>query len=495
MGVRDIGFSSVTNNAVSRKDEEIWDDSDRTGTYLVWATDSGTGTHESFTIAISWSGIPKGQTQMTAQSETITKTVPISQCNEHTNAYTAGTFWAVGLSVFDDLLSELGTYTGDNVTFDGRNYDYISFNVSICANYANPEAWGAESSPYENDSLSLIFVPIYNITDVYYDTPEVIVVEYSADNWARFDDRWALHRCKISDGSTWFLNSESIIATNTWGTVAKYGRIEIPATAFTTSLMNKKIRLMIRWVASYLPTGFSFADDTVEITVDSKIVKNTPTLSLASNDNRTVELNVGDSGDNNAPLETITVKMEGGRYTVDTVTVEKQGSTWPQATFRYCPYNTPLTFTAIGTSGLGASSPVSVSGITLKNSNKYSFDSIVAPEEEDNEVSFDLVHDVQPDISVANNQSTVQLAGRRRPSAFYGSGGTCSLGFSGTLIDDDANDFLALAQADSTDNVNRDLVVRFPDGKRYGMVVESCEVGWEFRQRKDVSISGQEVDV
>ena len=486
MGVREIGFSSVTNNAVYRTEEEIWFDSDRTGTYLVWTTDAGTGTHQSFTIAISWAGIPKGQTQMTAQSATITKTIPIAQCNEHTNAYRAGTFWAVGLSQFDELMETFGDYTGDNITFTGRNYDYLTFNVSICANYANPEQWGAESSPYDNANLSICFVPNYQITDVYYDTPEIIVVEYTADDWGRNDDRWALNRCKLSDGSSWFLNSESIIAVNTYGTVAKYGRIEIPATAFTTSLMNKKIRLMLRWVASYLPIGYGFQTDTVEITVDSKVIKNTPTLSLASNDNRTVELNVGDSGDMNAEIDAITVKMEGGKYTLDTVTVTKEGSTWPQATFKYCPYNTPLTFTAIGTKGQGASNPKSISGITLKNRNKYSFDTLA------DDIAVDLNQDIDVSVSTASNHSTVQFAGRRRPSAFYGTGGTASISVSATLIFDDAEKFLSLAQSDSSEA--GDVMVRLPDGKRYVMAVDSCDVSWTNRNQKNVSISGQEVD-
>lgn len=486
MGVRDIGFSSVTNNAVHRTDEEIWDESDRDGLYLVWTTDSGTGTHQSFTIAISWAGIPKGQTTMTAQSATITKTIPIAQLNEHTNAYSAGTFWAVGLSAFDDLLSDLGSWAGDDVTFTGRKYDYITFDVSICANYANPEVWGADSSPYENAKLSLVFVPIYSITDVYYDTPDLIVAEYTANDWNRFDDRWALHRCKLSDGTSWFLNSDSIIAVNTYGTVAKYGRIEIPATAFTTSLMNKKIRLMLRWVASYLPIGYGFQTDTVEITVDSKVIKNTPTLSLASNDNRTVELNVGDSGDMNAEIDAITVKMEGGKYTLDTVTVTKEGSTWPQATFKYCPYNTPLTFTAIGTKGQGASNPKSISGITLKNRNKYSFDTLA------DDIAVDLNQDIDVSVSTASNHSTVQFAGRRRPSAFYGTGGTASISVSATLIFDDAEKFLSLAQSDSSEA--GDVMVRLPDGKRYVMAVDSCDVSWTNRNQKNVSISGQEVD-
>lgn len=487
MGVRNIGFSSVTNNSIYRTLEKVWYNADRDGTYLVWTTDAGTGTHKSFNISISWAGIPKGMTTMTAQSETITKTIPIAQCNEHTSQYQSGTFWAVGLSQFDDLLSELGTWTGDDITFDGRKYDYIKFNVSISANYQDPSVWGADSSPADNAQIGLTFVPNYQITDVYYDTPDLIVVEYTADGWTRQDDRWALHRCKLSDGTSWFLNTESIIAGNTYGVTPKLGRIEIPASAFTTSLMNKKIRLMIRWVANFLPVGEGFNDDTVEITVDSKIIKNTPTLAVASNDNRTIEFNVGDSGDKNAEIDTITVKMDNGKYTVDTVTVTKDGSTWPQAVFRFCPYNTPLTFTAIGTKGQGASNPKSLTGITLTNRNKTSFDAI-----NDEEVAVDLYQDIQTQISTANNHSTVQFAGRRRPSAFYGTGGTTSLSFSATMLFDDANAFLSLAQAELTGA--GDIMVRLPDGKRYAMAVDSCDASWTLRNQKSVTISGQEVD-
>lgn len=486
MGIREIGLTSYLQNYSSNEALRIYSDSDYEGTYLSWITDAGSETHQSFTVSLSWSGVAKGQSQTTPLSEAITKTFPAAQLHEHTNPTRAGTIWTIGLSAFDGLMAKLGNYTGDKITYDGRNYDYLTFNFSVCANYANPEQWGADSSPTENSQSSLIFVPEYVITDVYYDTPDLIVVEYTAEGWTRNDDRWGLDKCKFSDGSAWFTSANSILAGNTYGQVAKLGRIEMPATAFTKSVMNKNVRMVVRWVANYLPIGFTFAMDTVEIGVDSKIVKNTPTLSVASNDGRTIELNVGDSGDKGAEIDTITVKMENGKYALDTVTVTKEGSTWPQATFKYCPYNTQLTFTAIGTKGQGASAPKSISGIILSNRNRTSFDAI------DGDTHVDLYQDIQTDISTANNHTNVQFAGRRRPSAFYGTGGTTSLSFSASMLFDDASDFLALAQAELEGT--GDVMVRLPDGKRYAMAVKSCDVSWTLRNQKEVTISGEEVD-
>lgn len=489
MGVRDIGFSSVKNNTVSRKDEEIWATADyRDGLYLVWCTDSGTGTHKSFTVTVSFSGIPKGMTTQTAQSQTYTKTLNLAQCNEHTSQYKSGVYWAIGLSSFDGLVSKLGSYTGDDIDFAGRKYDYLKFDVSIVANYADDFEWanGAQSSPPEYASLTVTYIPEYTITDVYYDEPELIVIEYSAPNWTRADDRWALHNAKVSDGSTTMLKSESIVAENVWGTVANYGRIECPASAFTQSLMNKDIRLMIRWVAGYLPFGGAGNSATWDDYVASKIVKNTPTLSLASNDGSWITLNVGDSGDKGAEIDTVAITMEGGKYKLDTVTVTKSGNSFPKAVFKYCPYNTDLKFTAIGTKGKGASAPKTLSNIRLKNRNRTSFDTI------NGDGHLDLYQDIETSISTANNHDVVQFNGRRRPSAFYGTGGTTSLSFSATMLYDDADDFLALAQAEISGA--GDVMVRLPDGKRYAMAVDSCDVDWTLRNQKQVSISGEEVD-
>ena len=488
MGIRNIGFSSVTNNTPSRADEEIWATSDRDGLYLVWTTDSGTGTHKSFTITISFSGIPKGLTTQTAQSKIYTKTLNISECNEHTSQYASGVFWAVGLSKFDDLVSKLGSYTNDDIDYANRSYDYLKFDVSIIANYADDFEWaqGQTSSPPEYANLTVSYIPDYVISDVYYDEPELIVIEYTAEGWTRFDDRWALHNAKVSDGTSTMLKSESIIAQNTWGTVTKYGRIECPASAFTESLMGKDIRLMVRFVASYQPIGGAGNTDTWEDTVTSKILKNTPTLSLASNDGSSIAFNVGDSGDKDAEIDTVTVTMEDGRYTVDTVTVVKEGSSFPQAVFRFCPYNKDLSFTAIGTKGKGASNPKTVSGVKLKNRNKTSFDVI------DGTGHVDLYQDIETSISTANNHDLVQFKGRRRPSAFYGEGGTTSLSFSASMLYEDADDFMALAQAELGDT--GDIMVRLPDGRRYAMAVDSCDVDWTLRNQKQVSISGEEVD-
>ena len=494
MSINRIGVCPVTTNNVSNTVDYLHDGSSITTRYLVWNSDSGSDVHKSFEFQITFTGLVKGKNIETRESSTFTAKIPVAQCNEHTSPYGSGVYWGISFSQIEGLLANLTNGdTGANLTFGKRKYDRIKLNVSIRANYIQDWGWGIDdgvNSVWENQQIELVYVPKVTIDKMYYDETDLIVIEYSTPNWSRDDDRWGLDYVRDSSGSFWQATRYLVDEDNTWGSVVKQGRIELSTDLFTSSIMNKTVRVQLRIVPSWYPPTekHGFASTTQTITVKNQTIKNTPTITKVSSSEPTwFEFAVGDSGDKSAPIDQITVKMDGGMYACDQVTVYKQSDgTFPHVIFKYAPFNTPIYFVAIGGAGKGVSNPKTVGSFTLSNRNRTVFDSLV------NGTHIELMDDVQTSIEDKNNQTLVQMAGKRRPSAFYGAGGTTNLSFTATLLFDDANQFLSLA--DSNETFVGDVMVRLPDGRRYAMAVDSAKADWTLRNKKTVTISGQEVN-
>ena len=315
-----------------------------------------------------------------------------------------------------------------------------------------------------------------------------MVIEYSTPDWSRDDDRWALNYIRGAEGAFYNATRYLVDEDNTWGSCAKQGRIELSTDLLQYSMMNKNVRIQLRIVPSYMPpTQMNyFATDTRTLTVENETARNTPTIERINSDKNKIEFALGDSGDKGKPINQITVKMEGGLYKIDQVTVsQNEDGTFPHVIFKFIPFNTPVYFTAIGSNDKDVSEPKTIGSFTLSNRNRTVFDSLI------NGTHVELVDDVQTSIEDRNNQTLVQMAGKRRPTAFYGAGGTTNLSFSATMLFGDANQFLSLA--DSNETFVGDAMVRLPDGRRYAMAVDSAKADWTLRNQKTVTISGQEV--
>lgn len=493
MSIRNIGFAPVTTNNVSDATTIVKDGSSITSRYLVWNSDSGSDVHKSFEFQVTFTGILKGKSIENKSTQTYTAKIPVAQCNEHISDYGSGVYWGIGLNQITGLLSALSTDTGVNITFGKRKYDYVKLNVSIRANYIQDWGWGIDdgvNSVWENAQLEIVYVPQLTVDKVFYEESDLIVINYSTPGWFRDDDRWGLDY--VRDGSKQFYYATEYLndPDNTWGNITKQGRIELSTSLFNTNIMNKSIQLLLRIVPFWYPPveHHSYASTRAVLTVANGTVVNTPTITKVTSSEPTwFEFKVGDSGDKGVPIEQITVKMDGGMYQCDQITVTKQSDgTFPHAVFKYAPFNTPVSFTAIGGSGKKVSAGKSIGSYTLSNRNKTVFDSLV------NGTHVDLVDDVQTSIEDKNNQTLIQMAGKRRPSAFYGAGGTTDLTFSAVMLYDDANEFLALAHSNET--LVGDVMVRLPDGKRYAIAVSSAKANWTLRNKKEVSISGTEVN-
>ena len=151
------------------------------------------------------------------------------------------------------------------------------------------------------------------------------------------------------------------------------------------------------------------------------------------------------------------------------------------AIMRGCPLNTPLVFEGVGSNGVSTSKKVTVlDGITIKAKGVALIESV-----DPDGGRVELVYNQSFSVSSEAEGDTVKLAGRRRPSSFYGHGGTRSVKVEGVLLDDAGTDIEAMPE-------HGDAFVLLPDGRAYKCRI-SVSLDWDFPRLRNVSVSGEEV--
>ena len=489
MAITEIGFLSNNWNALSNETVPVRaDNTDGLNLYLTFRTDYGTDTQDKFRVAIRFRGYPKGYPSLQNWSSWYEDEVPSSIANCHTSDYVSGYWWHIALSDVADLYQDLCTGLQDDLyTFENRRYDNLEFEVSIVAVHKQPMPDGSTETPPVSATMNIYYVPEYTLTSIAYESADTIVVSYTTtESWTRTDDRFCIQMIKDApQGVNWLANPE-ILRADYWGEVPIPGRIELPTSYLREHIKGKRIRYSIRMVAAFRPQNSSFGSMVGFTTVQDDTICNTPTLSLGTSSNpANIVLNVGDSGDKNAPIEEISIKMTDGAYTIDDMLVIPSGTQWPQAIFTNAPFNTPLTFTAIGSRANAVSAPVTITVPAITSVGNITY---IDQINSDNPISVRLQHNPSFDISVSSEKEVYKMAGRNKPVSYYGQGYEASVSVGGDVIDEDGNDWLALQQQPG------DVVVRFPDGKRFAIAVDSVDLSWENRRIKTVSISGTEVD-
>lgn len=490
MAITNIGFLTNDWNAASYDETGVYASKPEGKTlYLTFRTDYGSDTQEKFKVSVRFRGYPKGYPSLQNWSDWYTDEVYVSNAHEATSNYVSGYWWHIAFSDISTLYQDLCTgLQNDLYTFDNRRYDNVEMEVSIVAVYKQPMPDGTTQSPPVSAKLTLYYVPEYTLTSMAYESSDTIAITYSvSDGWTRTDDRFCVQMIREAplNGESYIRNPQ-ILRADYWGEVPIPGRIELPTSYLKQHIKGMRIAYTIRMVAAFRPTNASFTAMSGFVVVEDDTVCNTPTLSLASSSNpASIVLNVGDSGDKNAPIEEITIKMTDGDYTIDDMVVLPNGSQWPQAVFTNAPFNTPLTFIAVGSRANAVSAPKSLSVPAIKSAGNYTY---IDQINQDNPISVKLRHNPSFEVSTTSEKEVYKMAGRNKPVAYYGQGYEATVSVEGDIVDEDGNDWLALQQQPG------DVVIRFPDGKRYAIAVDSVDLSWENRRIKTVSISGTEVD-
>lgn len=486
MAILNLGLTGSTYTQSSSNGYRVYESADSSvgsaghDIYLTWSTEYGGAVQDSFTFTFYWRGWSKGTSGVSAWSSPITVTVDANLVTRR-QPYSGGrTWWYYPIT----SLAFISEAFPDGIRYDTRAYDQIDVQVSLYSNYTN-SAGVKRKSDTVRANVYVGHVPEYSITSVYYEESDLVVIEYDT-TWERQDDRYCFEEAYVTDygavsDDPYFSDiiqivDDTILKTRVWGTITAPGRIEVPTSILNQHIKNRVLYLDIRFNAAYRPADMDFANARGYFEVEDRTICNTPTLRLtSSNDPYSVSVVTGDSGDLDAPIEKVTVKLLGGQYGADEVTVTP-GDT---ATLRFCPFGQPLCIEAVGSRSKATSASVSVwapaivvtRGITV-------LDSIAA-----NSRAI-LEYNQTFDIKTTGEKEIVKLA-RRRPSAFYGTGGSTSVRMQTVLVDESGLGIERMPELG-------DVMMRIHDGRRYALAAE-VSLSWEGPRIKNVTISGEEV--
>ena len=453
-----------------------------TGTHdlrLSFTTEMGGDVQESFTVRVSAKGYAKGACYESRWRD-FEADVPASKCNE-TRPHSGGRVsWSVPLSLVGSLASAFGPWE-----YSGRSHDTATFEVSVRANWSE-DVMGVGGSKADWHSewacaeLYMGFLAKYRLSRAYYETSDLLVVEYTT-TWTRQDDRFAVQEDSYVAGDAGGADDAgsggAVVTSEVWGTVAAPGRIEVPASRLARHLAGKRAWLHVGFNPVYRPYIVGRAESMGYLDVGDRAECNSCTLALGeSADPYAVLVETGDAGDAGSEITQVTVKARTATGYSSQATVD----VGEPALLKGCPLNVPITIEGVGTNGYAVSKKTTVveapaiaaKGVCIVESAEGA-DRVL--------IRYNQAYRVSSDAEC----DTVKLAGRERPSSFYGRGGTTRVEVSGVLLDDDGTALERIA-------TEGDCYIRLPDGRAY-RCVPSVSLDWDFSRLRNVTVTGEEV--
>ena len=434
-----------------------------------------------FKVSVKWRGVPRGDTGgeeygYTPWSSYVVNSFAPDSCNPWQGESDDLWHWWVSL----DTAVNGASVNGGSWTYNARDYDQLEFQVEIAASVE-----GDSSSDYAGyGDLFIGAYPVYTVTDMYVQG-QWLVITYTCPGWERKDDRWEILQFVTS---TW----EPILRPGAWGSAAgqveKLGWVTIPVSALQRLVQaGDTVRLGIRWNAAYRISGAYWTEWFGPITLSDHGSANDPTGSVTVNPDGSISVDVGDSGSGGGAIDSWQVTVEGGGLEFDQV---QASDVSPSAILMYPPLDVPVTVQIQGSTVTGGTSGVVEETVTVKSGGAALVDPIDSTGARTGE-QVKAVLNLEWDASASRDKTVVKFAGRSRPSAAFGTGGSATVNVSWAVKNEGR-----MPQAAKL----RDLadagfcVVRLPGGERYLTALDSVSTSEAYNKGyTQVSISGQEV--
>lgn len=442
---------------------------------LVWSTELGSDTNKSWTVGFSAYGYAKG-TYAEAPICTVQDEFTPAQCHESKPYGDGGRVWWSHDLGIGGALSKL---TGSGAwTYASRKYDSIRIEAFARSTYVNTMPDGSTQSETARLTTYIGFVPEYEITGAYYEDKDRLTITYST-TWTRKDDRWWICDEDGRVGGKSVVGGKALTTESTSGTITSIGRIDVPAERLSTFVAGKSVRLNVHFNASYRPIGDFFANSVKELVVANRTTCDGVSLVLVSV-GKTVKVRATAPTSDTMPDGAI-IMVDDSHYNFDIMQV----ALGEVAEFKYLPFGSEVKLSAIGYRDNGSTSE-STSSLTVKTPGGGGcVIDVLSTGERLVMTMTEGGADKGPTVKTSPECDTVKLAGRSRPSAFYGTGGSTSVSFSGVVLDEDARDYEALAE-------KGDILLRFSDGRRYAITPE-VQIARADIHKMTVKISGEEV--
>lgn len=453
--------------------------------YGVWETyESHYNTGDKFVVYYRYRGILKGkQANFTNWTQWYSKTV--NPTPDKIRLSRDGSRY-VCLTALDNVPHQ---------TMANRTYDYIEVEYGVGVRFASPQAWNNNSDWLEPgyETYYIDYYPNYTVpSDGYFvnlDRDNFAIVLNNTSGCCRFDDRYAIISVKNSAG-------KNILSGNVWGTVAQTGTttyLTIPFSALSESLVSgAKYTFQFRINQTWFPIYGELWQQkpTITETYNFTALTHTPTVQVISNTVKGLVLRLGEQNDKRYNNTSIRVSLKksasdeiniNGVYNTDTA----GGGVGAIITLPAQPFGT-ATYEIHGWSASGGLSDAVEFTNTLVGDNSNCYFDCWTYDDDGNLIQKTATIQLNPEykIEIVPETELYKFAGRSAPSMFVGTGNTTKIEVSGVLMDDDAEDWLAIARA------NLPVVVRFPDGKRFRTAPDTMTTDWTFRPIKNVSYEG-----
>lgn len=453
---------------------------------FIWSTEYGTESQKewNFSVDVYAYGRSYSGTKVYERSHvgTYTETIAASQCNP-TYPYGSGgrVWWSHRLDI-GSMMSDINN--GQSLwSYSWRQCDQIELHASLYSTFQHPEIMAGPYSETVYLDTSIGYCPEYELTSIAM-YPQYLQIEYDT-TWTRMDDRFAIENDgtyvhAFGSGSSGIYTP--LVSGLYYATIASPGVIRIPRESLTTIPTGKDVTVDIRFNASYRPIDLEFAHATgtrecINATVCSDVIL------TVTHEGDYITISTSSAHNHQTEPDEVLVIMDGYG---DQQTCALGGS----VTFKYPPFGTTVGFYGIGTTEEGATS-TNPDYVTASTS---SCDMVMIdgpdtgdqigvqywPNGDGNEIS----------LTVQRDYDTVQLAGRRRPTAGFSSGGSKKVSLSATVIGGDAKDY------ENMFDDNRVIYVRYPDGRRYKIAgtAKLAKITSQSGGMWNVQVDGEEVD-
>lgn len=516
MAVEDLGISRSERDSSHFDSIKVFPGSTTDALFVKWRTQFG-DEQRFANVAVAWRGVARGDVaagmdygdweqsdvdaSVNGRVAWYYRRFPVSELWRSSKDQDGpGFWWAAPLSFTStdpttvDYRNVAERICGGDWSYSSRRWDAVWLHVKVRMEYALMDDEGdpvkdeagnevLQSAPLEERDLYVGWVPDYHAQSASL-TRSGLEIAYGSPGWARSSDRWALDSGLASSGGT-------VVSGKRYGTLAAHGRILIPASMLSRDPAGEALRGTVRMNATWRPADLPFARMSLDGVVVSDLrTANTPTIAATADQaGRSVTVRVGDSGDLGVPLESVEVRMVGAEWEFDRAELAPGGS----HTFRLPPLGVTTMWEA---TGYGAGGAVSRSVRASARAIEPGAARLLLEPVDGSARPVELLYNVTEQSDDAPESQSVKLAGRPRPSAFFGEGGTsthslacdiCEAAVPG-LVRQTASEFRALAFCGP-------CALRRADGSRVALCVDSVSVSRDVQPSfvRKVSLSCSEV--
>ena len=417
--------------------------SDTGAVYLRFATLCDSTVNDSFTVGVSWRGVPRATASNPATSYGAWKTLSKAlKCAGLTCVRRAGAYqWAVPLA---DLAAAATWGEGGSWAFGKRKWDELHLQFSVTAAYVS----GVEGdTPTGSAECWVGYVPEYSVASASFDLDALTVALSRTDGWVRADDRWALEFASIG----------GVNVTPRGGELyGNWASVSVPVRSLRRTPWAAQLHAVLRVNAAYKPLGYTLCEADGYVKLADLSTCDTPSVTAAPTADGGAVVAVADSGDRGVPITRATVRLRDG-LPCDVLECAVPGSvTLPCLPAGECVVE------VTGTDALDSTACSRTVSETVAVAGSW-------PMLWDLETgtAWRLGLDVEWQRSATPEATVEKLAGRERSSAWYGTGAEVTSTLKASIVGGDAE---VGAAVDALAAVRR-AVVRMPDGYRRPVAV------------------------